>query len=155
VATLASSRPRRLAERALLAEAVSGKQSAFRAVALGAQVPRTLQGKLPAIAINNLADFFCRRQRAADLVDQQRLPGDVRPEFRHDAAWHRAGDLRGGEDAEVCRPGALSAGGRVVYPNTPFGNSLKQVAQLMKAGPWRRGGFSDIGGWTRIRTREM
>ena len=32
-------------------------QSAFRAVALGTQVPRTLQGKVPAIALNNLADF--------------------------------------------------------------------------------------------------
>ena len=43
--------------RALQAEVLTGKQSAFRAVALGAQVPRTLQGKLPAIAVNNLADF--------------------------------------------------------------------------------------------------
>ena len=36
---------------------VTGKPSAFRAVALGTQVPRTLQGKVPAIALNNLADF--------------------------------------------------------------------------------------------------
>src|ERR1700728_4540375 len=43
--------------RALQAEGVTGKQSAFRAVALGTQVPRTLQGKLPAIAVSNLADF--------------------------------------------------------------------------------------------------
>src|SRR6202795_2818383 len=34
-----------------------GKPSALRAVALGTQVPRTLQGKLPAIAVSNLADF--------------------------------------------------------------------------------------------------
>src|ERR1700674_4120202 len=46
--------------RALQAEPVDAghaKPSAFRAVALGTQVPRTLQGKLPAIAISNLADF--------------------------------------------------------------------------------------------------
>ena len=44
--------------RALQAEAAGrDKPSAFRAVALGTQVPRTLQGKLPAIALNNLADF--------------------------------------------------------------------------------------------------
>src|SRR5271167_1146287 len=43
--------------RALLAEPVEGKPSAFRAVALGTQVPRTLQGKVPAIALNNLQDF--------------------------------------------------------------------------------------------------
>ncbi|MEO6982395.1 MAG: DUF1501 domain-containing protein, partial [Edaphobacter sp.] len=35
----------------------------------------------------------------------------------------------------------------VVYPNTTFGNSLKQVAQLMKANLGVEAAFSDIGGW--------
>src|SRR5438552_11251777 len=35
----------------------------------------------------------------------------------------------------------------VVYPNTPFGNSLKQVAQLLKANLGVEAAFSDIGGW--------
>ncbi|HEX7157936.1 MAG TPA: hypothetical protein VF214_02890, partial [Edaphobacter sp.] len=43
--------------RALQAEALTARPTAFRAVALGTQVPRTLQGKVPAIAVNNLADF--------------------------------------------------------------------------------------------------
>jgi uncharacterized protein (DUF1501 family) len=43
--------------RALQDEKITGKPSAFRAVALGTHVPRTLQGKLPAIAIANLNDF--------------------------------------------------------------------------------------------------
>src|ERR1700712_1236861 len=43
--------------RALQTEGGMGKPSAFRAVALGTQVPRTLQGKLPAIAIASVADF--------------------------------------------------------------------------------------------------
>jgi uncharacterized protein (DUF1501 family) len=35
----------------------------------------------------------------------------------------------------------------VVYPNTAFGNSLKQIAQLMKANLGVEAAFSDIGGW--------
>ena len=35
----------------------------------------------------------------------------------------------------------------VVYPNTGFGNSLKQIAQLMKANLGVEAAFSDIGGW--------
>lgn len=35
----------------------------------------------------------------------------------------------------------------VNYPNTPFGNSLKQIAQLMKANLGVEAAFSDIGGW--------
>ncbi len=33
------------------------------------------------------------------------------------------------------------------YPNTPFGNSLKQIAQLLKANLGVEAAFSDIGGW--------
>src|ERR1700743_449389 len=43
--------------RALQDERLTGKPSAFRAVALGTQLPRTLQGKIPAIAVANLNDF--------------------------------------------------------------------------------------------------
>jgi uncharacterized protein (DUF1501 family) len=35
----------------------------------------------------------------------------------------------------------------VVYPNGAFGNSLKQVAQLMKANLGVEAAFTDIGGW--------
>jgi uncharacterized protein (DUF1501 family) len=35
----------------------------------------------------------------------------------------------------------------VLYPNTPFGNSLKQIAQLLKANLGVEAAFSDIGGW--------
>jgi uncharacterized protein (DUF1501 family) len=35
----------------------------------------------------------------------------------------------------------------VVYPKTAFGNSLKQIAQLMKANLGVEAAFSDIGGW--------
>jgi len=33
------------------------------------------------------------------------------------------------------------------YPNTPFGNSLRQIGQLIKAGVGLEVGFTDIGGW--------
>src|SRR6202012_5945087 len=35
----------------------------------------------------------------------------------------------------------------VAYPNGPFGNSLKQIAQLLKADLGVEAAFSDIGGW--------
>src|ERR1700678_4612919 len=35
----------------------------------------------------------------------------------------------------------------VNYPNTAFGNSLKQIAQLLKANLGVEAAFSDIGGW--------
>ena len=45
-------------------------------------------------------------------------------------------------------PGEVQAGGDGAnYPNTAFGNSLKQIAQLMKANLGVEAAFSDIGGW--------
>ncbi len=35
----------------------------------------------------------------------------------------------------------------VTYPNAPFGNSLKQIAQLLKANLGVEAAFADIGGW--------
>jgi len=44
-------------------------------------------------------------------------------------------------------PGKYQPAAGVMYPNTPFGNSLKQIAQLMKANLGVGAAFSDIGGW--------
>jgi uncharacterized protein (DUF1501 family) len=44
-------------------------------------------------------------------------------------------------------PAKYTPAAGVNYPNTPFGNSLKQIAQLMKANLGVEAAFSDIGGW--------
>ncbi len=79
--------------RALQAETLTGKPSAFRAVALGTQVPRTLQGKLPAIAVNNLADFSVggRGPQTSPISNAFQAMYDESTDA--DAAWHGAGDV--------------------------------------------------------------
>ncbi|WP_263365597.1 DUF1501 domain-containing protein [Edaphobacter bradus] len=133
--------------RALQAEALKGKPSAFRAVALGTQVPRTLQGKVPAIAINNLADFSVagRGPQTSPISNAFQAMYDEST----DAVLHGTGQ----ETFEAVRmlkaadPSKYQPADGVAYPNTPFGNSLKQVAQLMKANLGVEAAFSDIGGW--------
>ena len=133
--------------RALQAEKLSGKPSAFRAVALGTQVPRTLQGRLPAIAVNNLADFSVggRGPTTSPISNAFQAMYDEST----DAVLHGTGQ----ETFEAVRmlkaadPAHYQPAAGAVYPNTPFGNSLKQVAQLMKANLVVEAAFSDIGGW--------
>src|SRR5580658_7586046 len=132
--------------RALQAE-LRNSSSAFRAVALGTQVPRTLQGKLPAIAINNLADFSVagRGPQTSPISNAFQAMYDE----SSDAVLHGTGQ----ETFEAVRmlkaadPAHYQPAVGVVYPNTPFGNSLKQVAQLLKANLGVEAAFSDIGGW--------
>ncbi|HEY6412506.1 MAG TPA: DUF1501 domain-containing protein [Edaphobacter sp.] len=133
--------------RALQAEALVGKQSAFRAVALGTEVPRTLQGKVPAIAVNNLADFSVagRGSQTSSISNAFQAMYDE----SSDTVLHGTGQ----ETFEAVRmlkaadPSKYQPVAGVEYPKSQFGNSLKQVAQLLKANLGVEAAFSDIGGW--------
>ena len=133
--------------RALLAAPVEAKPSAFRAVALGTQVPRTLQGKLPAIALNNLADF------SVGGKGPQTSPISNAFQAMYDQSTDSVLQGTGQETFEAVKmlkaadPAKYQPAAGVAYPNTPFGNSLKQIAQLMKANLGVEAAFSDIGGW--------
>ncbi len=133
--------------RALQDEKVTGKPSAFRAVALGTQVPRTLQGKLPAIAIANLNDFSVAGK------GPQTTPISNAFQAMYDESTDAVLHGTGQETFEAVKmlksadPAKYQPAAGVVYPNTGFGNSLKQIAQLMKANLGVEAAFSDIGGW--------
>ncbi len=133
--------------RALQVEPEPGKPSAFRAVALGPEVPRTLQGRVPAIAVANLADFSVagRGAQTSPISDAFQAMYDQ----SSDAVLHGTGE----ETFEAVRmlkaadPAKYQPAAGVVYPGTPFGNRLKQVAQLLKANLGVEAAFSDVGGW--------
>jgi uncharacterized protein (DUF1501 family) len=124
-----------------------GRPSAFRAVALGTQVPRTLQGKLPAIAISNLADFSVggKGPQMSPISDAFQAMYDQST----DAVLHGTGQetFEAVKMLKAADPARYQPAAGVVYPNSPFGNSLKQVAQLLKANLGVEAAFSDIGGW--------
>ena len=133
--------------RALQAEVMRDKPSAFRAVALGTQVPRTLQGKIPALAVNNLAEF--------SVAGRGPQPSPISNAFQAmydssaDAVLHGTGQetFEAVKMLKAANPSRYQPAAGVVYPSTAFGNSLKQVAQLLKANLGVEAAFSDIGGW--------
>ncbi len=113
----------------------------FRAVALTQQLPRMLQGASPALAINQLSQFGVRGP-AADLFESaykgapdQVMSGTGREAF--DAIrMLRAAD-----------PARYQPEHGAEYPQSPFGQALKQIAQLSKADLGLEIAFADIGGW--------
>ena len=133
--------------RALQVEPQSGKPSAFRAVALGTQVPRTLQGKIPAIAVNNLADFSVGG-KGPQMSPISNAFQEMYDEST-DAVLHGTGQetFEAVKMLKAADPAHYQPAAGVVYPNGPFGNSLKQIAQLLKADLGVEAAFSDIGGW--------
>ena len=123
------------------------RPSAFRAVALGSQVPRTLEGKQPAIAVSNLADFSVggKGPQSSALSNAFQAMYDESA----DAVLHGTGQetFEAVKMLKSADPAKYQPAAGVIYPNTPFGNSLKQIAQLMKANLGVEAAFSDIGGW--------
>jgi uncharacterized protein (DUF1501 family) len=124
-----------------------GKPSAFRAVALGTQVPRTLEGKMPAIAVSNLADFSVggKGPQTSSISNAFQAMYDE----SSDAVLHGTGQetFEAVKMLKAADPAKYQPAAGVNYPNSQFGNSLKQIAQLMKANLGVEAAFSDIGGW--------
>ena len=121
-------------------------KSLFRAVSMTQQMPRAMQGKAPTLAISNLADFRIRAGQTSDSVQ-----GGF--ESLYDEAVNDNLHGTGKETFEAINylkqvnPAQYKAENGATYPTTPFGNALKQTAQLIKAGVGLEVAFTDIGGW--------
>lgn len=125
-----------------------GAETPFRAVALTAQMPRTLQGRVRALALNNLRDF-----RIGDAA----APANVSLAGSFEGIYDESSDaaLRGAgaemfEAAKMLRatdPAHYVAAAGAAYPKGAFGDSMKQIAQLLKANLGVEAAFADIGGW--------
>src|SRR5438132_7603155 len=122
------------------------EKSLFRAVSLTQNMPRVLQGRAPALAISNLADFSIRAGQNSASVQ-----GGFEAIYAQ-----TVNDVLGGTGRETfeavnylkkVNPAQYKAENGAQYPPTPFGNALLQIAQLIKAGVGLEVAFTDIGGW--------
>ena len=119
--------------------------SAFRAVAIGTQVPRTLQGRIPAVALNNLQDFSVGGKNPAPLATSF----EAMYAESVDSVLHGTGTetFEAVKMLKATNPGRYEPAPGANYPRGPFGDSMKQVAQLLKANLGVEAAFADIGGW--------
>ena len=125
----------------------SGDKSAFRAISLGPALPRILTGQERAVAVNNINDFGVggRNPNATPIANTFEAMYD----HSSDSLLHGTGEetfdavkmLKSADPAKYKpAPGAD-------YPRGRFGDSLKQLAQLIKANLGVQVAFADIGGW--------
>ncbi len=122
------------------------EKSLFRAVSMTQTMPRVLQGRAQALAFSNLADFTIRAGKSSAS-----LQGGFEAMYEQ-----TVNDVLGGTGRETfeavnylkkVNPAQYKPENGAQYPRTPFGNSLLQIAQLIKAGVGLEVAFTDIGGW--------
>jgi len=132
-----------------LSRAVGTKQdpkaSPLRAVALTSAMPRILAGDAGAVAMTNVSQFGVRGGNGQQMSQS----------FESMYAQSVAGALEGTakESFEAARilksadPQKLQPENGAVYPAGPLGNSLRQIAQLIKSDVGLEVAFADVGGW--------
>jgi uncharacterized protein (DUF1501 family) len=123
-------------------------ETPFRAVALTAEMPRTLEGRVRALALNNVRDFH---------VGGARTPANASFANSFEGLYDESSDaaLRGAgrevfEAAKMLQatdPARYKPAAGAEYPRGGFGDSMKQIAQLLKANLGVEAAFADIGGW--------
>ncbi len=142
------------AAQSLTEESASGKSgasasdtSAFRAIALGPSLPRILSGKEPAVALNNLNDFSIggKNPKAVPISNtfEAMYANSV------DAVMHGTGQetFDAVKMLRAADPAKYTPASGANYPKGRFGDSLRQLAQLIKANLGVQVAFADIGGW--------
>src|SRR5437773_9220736 len=123
----------------------SKRTSPFRAVAMGGALPRTLQGDVGAISMQSIDRFDVRagadtsaRQGFEALYEQgirDLLHGTGRETFEAVKMLRSANASR------------ISPANGAEYPRGPFGEALRQIAQLIKANVGLEVAFADMPGW--------
>jgi len=118
--------------------------SAFRAVALTPQMPRMLQGNAPAVAMNQISQFSIRAGQTGAGATFESLYAEARDRVLGGTgrdAFDAMKMLKGAD------PSRYQPENGADYPRSPFGQALKQIAQLVKADVGLEVAFADIGGW--------
>src|SRR5918992_3258793 len=135
---------RYLATRGTCEACAPAPASPFQAVAMTPQTPRVLAGPAPTVAMSSLDAFTVR---ATDPSLERRIE-----------ALYRTGTAdvvhaAGGEMFEAVRilkaanPQKYLPQHGADYPRSPFGQRLRQIAQLIKADVGLEIAFADVGGW--------
>ncbi len=120
----------------------------FRAVAFGPQLPRTLAGSAPALAIDDLRTFG---MRAAQASGEQKLTRAFEELYQGAATGLVASSSAESFEAikmlKTANPTLIAPANGANYGKNKLATSLQQIAQLIKSDLGVEIAFVDVGGW--------
>ncbi len=123
------------------------QNSPFRAIALGPSLPRILSGAEPAVAMNNINDFSVGGR--SPKPSPAATAFEAMYDHSSDSVLHGTGEetFDAVKMLKAADPGKYTPSVGANYPKGCFGDSLRQLAQLIKANLGVQVAFADIGGW--------
>ncbi len=125
--------------------AVDEAATPFRGVSLTPTLPRSLAGRAPAVAMRSIREFGLRATAGGSAARgfEEMYAGAVRD------ALHGAGQetFEAIEFLKKADPARYSPAAGADYPRAAIGDSLRQIAQLVKADVGVETAFAEMGGW--------
>jgi uncharacterized protein (DUF1501 family) len=123
------------------------QESSFRAVALGPSLPRILSGSEAAIAVNNVNNFGIGGKNPGASPIANTFEAMYAQSV--DSVLHGAGQetFEAVKMLKTADPSQYAPAAGAHYPRGRFGDSMRQLAQLIKANLGVQVAFADIGGW--------
>jgi uncharacterized protein (DUF1501 family) len=118
------------------------KESPLRAVSLGPVLPRAMRGAQPALAVQSLEDFQIHNAQAARELEHLYLSASEPALQATGRETFEALALLQAVQKQAYQPAAGAN-----YPRGRFGESLRQIAQLIKADVGMELAFADVSGW--------
>jgi uncharacterized protein (DUF1501 family) len=133
--------------RSLRSLAPAQQNSPFRAIALGPSLPRIMSGSEPAVAMNNINDFSVGGKNPKGSPAASAF--EAMYDHSSDSMLHGTGEetFDAVKMLRAVDPGKYTPSANANYPKGRFGDSLRQLAQLIKANLGVQVAFADIGGW--------
>jgi uncharacterized protein (DUF1501 family) len=121
--------------------------SPFRAIAMGGTLPRALAGTAPAVAIGNINEFGVGGRGPAAVPLSNTFEAMYSQSV--DTVLHGTGQetFEAVKMLKAADPARYTPARGANYPRDRFGDSLRQLAQLIKANLGVEVAFADIGGW--------
>jgi len=124
-------------------QATGAETSPLRGVAVARQMPRSLQGRAPTLAVGNIESFDVRGGMAAErqLEDafadssSSLLSGNAKAAFEAMRTLRQAGG------------GSYQPAAGVDYPRSPFGQALQEIARVAKADVGLEIAFAEASNW--------
>ncbi|HEY7470737.1 MAG TPA: DUF1501 domain-containing protein [Gemmatimonadota bacterium] len=140
-------------------QAALAESAPLRGIAVGGELPLALRGAVPTLAIPDLEQFGIGAAAGGGAL-RARGSRDRSPDPSAEAAL---AELYRGEEGLIAGaaeesfdaverlrradPLRYASAPGVTYPAGPFGRSLRQIAQLVKADVGLEVAFADVGGW--------
>ena len=118
------------------------KTSPVRAIGLGSSLPRSLRGRNAAVAIDNLKEFQIKDASGSASFETMY-------NATLDTLLHGAGKdtFEAVKMLQAIQKQSYTPEGGAQYPKGRFGQSLLQIARLIRAGAGLQVAFADVGGW--------